>query len=207
MLEVEIGDEVVAYRGDGEDRVLAEVINVTPKYIDTRSRVGDRYPRDARWRRLDGAKVKSYHVKAQNKERVTDEAHVVAEVRAIRREAKERQGLLYDNKMKTGSIDVSCGKLSLEDTRVIGDMLDIVVRAVRAFEEEVAKETPVGSNGRYPHPRCPSCGGVMNKTMTKGKAVKTTDPWAFCRNAECKLHGKDQALKEKLKRLKKKSRT
>jgi hypothetical protein len=27
--------------------------------------------------------------------------------------------------------------------------------------------------------------------MVKGKAVKTTDPWAYCRNAECEYYGVD----------------
>lgn len=48
--------------------------------------------------------------------------------------------------------------------------------------------------GTHPvHPKCPSCKKAMYKTMEKGKVVKKTDPWAFCRNEKCELHGKDQS--------------
>ena len=44
-----------------------------------------------------------------------------------------------------------------------------------------------------PHPRCPKCGKAMYKTMVKGKAVAKTDPWAYCRNQDCELYGKNQS--------------
>lgn len=48
--------------------------------------------------------------------------------------------------------------------------------------------------GAHPkHPPCTGCGKALYKTMTKGKAVKKDDPWAFCRNEQCELHGKDQS--------------
>lgn len=38
------------------------------------------------------------------------------------------------------------------------------------------------------HPRC-DCGKSLYKAFQKGKPVKKTDPWAFCRNASCALSG------------------
>lgn len=49
------------------------------------------------------------------------------------------------------------------------------------------------AQGTHPaHPKCPKCTKAMYKTMEKGKAVKKSDPWAFCRNKDCELYGKDQ---------------
>jgi hypothetical protein len=39
------------------------------------------------------------------------------------------------------------------------------------------------------HPKCSSCGKSLYKAFQKGKAVKKTDPWNFCRNSACKLSG------------------
>jgi len=44
-----------------------------------------------------------------------------------------------------------------------------------------------------PHPKCPECGKAMYKTMVKGKTVATDDPWAYCRNQDCPLYGKNQS--------------
>lgn len=44
-----------------------------------------------------------------------------------------------------------------------------------------------------PHPRCPFCGKAIYKTMIKGKWVKKSDPWAFCRNRACKEYGNNQS--------------
>lgn len=41
------------------------------------------------------------------------------------------------------------------------------------------------------HPKCPACGKAMYKQMG-GKRVKVTAPWAFCRNKNCDLFGKNQ---------------
>ena len=50
------------------------------------------------------------------------------------------------------------------------------------------------SKGAHPkHPRCPGCGKAMYKAAVKGTQVKKSDPWAFCRNAKCKLCGMNQA--------------
>lgn len=43
------------------------------------------------------------------------------------------------------------------------------------------------------HPRCPSCGMAMYKSPIKGKQVKASDPWAFCRNQKCRLCAQDQS--------------
>lgn len=32
------------------------------------------------------------------------------------------------------------------------------------------------------HPRCPSCGEALYKTMVPDRQTRTTDPWAYCRN-------------------------
>lgn len=42
------------------------------------------------------------------------------------------------------------------------------------------------------HPRCPSCGRAMYKSM-EPKAVKASDPWAYCRNKACAVGGVDQS--------------
>jgi hypothetical protein len=41
------------------------------------------------------------------------------------------------------------------------------------------------------HPRCPGCSKSLFKAFEKGKAVKPTDPWDFCRNVtgECRFAG------------------
>ena len=37
------------------------------------------------------------------------------------------------------------------------------------------------------HPKCPECGKALYKSPIKGKPVKKTDPYAFCRNPKCKV--------------------
>lgn len=50
------------------------------------------------------------------------------------------------------------------------------------------------SKGAHPkHPPCPECGKALYKAAVKGTQVKKADPWAFCRNAKCKLCGMNQA--------------
>ena len=49
------------------------------------------------------------------------------------------------------------------------------------------------SKGAHPkHPSCPECGKALYKAAVKGTQVKKADPWAFCRNAKCKLCGVNQ---------------
>lgn len=49
------------------------------------------------------------------------------------------------------------------------------------------------SKGAHPkHPPCPECGKALYKAAVKGTQVKKADPWAFCRNANCKLCGMNQ---------------
>ena len=43
------------------------------------------------------------------------------------------------------------------------------------------------------HPRCPSCGMAMYKSSIKGKQVKASDHWAFCRSQKCALVARNQA--------------
>lgn len=51
------------------------------------------------------------------------------------------------------------------------------------------------SKGAHPkHPSCPECGKAMYKAAIKGTQVKKTDPWAFCRNSNCKLVGMNQTI-------------
>jgi len=58
----------------------------------------------------------------------------------------------------------------------------------------MSDETPKRKRGgaHPPHPKCPECGKAMYKAMY-GRAVKKGDAWAFCRNPNCSLHGKDQS--------------
>lgn len=39
------------------------------------------------------------------------------------------------------------------------------------------------------HPKCPACQKSLYKAFEKGKPVKKTDPWDFCRNSACRLGG------------------
>src|SRR5690606_6326400 len=41
------------------------------------------------------------------------------------------------------------------------------------------------------HPRCPGCKKALYKALKKGSKVKPSDPFAFCRNSSCGLHGRD----------------
>lgn len=63
----------------------------------------------------------------------------------------------------------------------------------KTVKKSEAAEKPKTRGGTHPkHPPCPECGRAMYKTMTVGKAVKKDDPWAFCRNKDCGLFGKNQ---------------
>lgn len=77
-------------------------------------------------------------------------------------------------------------------------------KAEKPAKEKPAKEKPAKAEkpaeesskrgGAHPkHPACPQCGKAMYKTMEKGKAVKKTDPWAYCRNDDCPQKGVDQS--------------
>ncbi len=205
---VEIGDKIVAYRGNYTDKILVTVTDITNKYINTRCDRGDRSERDARWHKSDGVRTRSSNVKDANKERITDDEEVVAEVERVWADENERQSLLRENRTTAAIIRSLCIDLDLPGNRVAGCMLGNVIIALKDLGRVAGGDEPAKrSNGRYPHPKCPSCGKPMNKTMTKGKAVKPTDPWAFCRNKGCKLHGKDQILRGKLRKLKKKSKS
>lgn len=49
--------------------------------------------------------------------------------------------------------------------------------------------------GAHPkHPPCPSCGRALYKSAEVGRQVKTTDPWAYCRNKKCDLYLQDQSI-------------
>lgn len=37
------------------------------------------------------------------------------------------------------------------------------------------------------HPKCPECGKALYKSPIKGAPVNKVDPYAFCRNPECKV--------------------
>lgn len=59
--------------------------------------------------------------------------------------------------------------------------------------------------GRPAQPKCPSCGKALYKhlpdaSLPKGKytSVKKADPYAFCRNVKCELHGDIRQTKLKL---------
>lgn len=47
-------------------------------------------------------------------------------------------------------------------------------------------------SGHPKHPKCPNCGRAMYKSP-ESRAVKKSEPFAFCRNKKCKLHLTDQS--------------
>ncbi len=49
------------------------------------------------------------------------------------------------------------------------------------------------------HPKCPLCRKSLYKGKQKGNLVKKKDPYAYCRNENCDLIGRDQTDRKKIK--------
>lgn len=56
------------------------------------------------------------------------------------------------------------------------------------------------SKGRPKQPKCKSCGKSLYKRMDTGQVLKT-DPYAWCRNKDCKKYNQDQSGKSRFKPL------
>jgi len=58
--------------------------------------------------------------------------------------------------------------------------------------EEARRRWAAMARRHTAHRLCPSgCHSVLYKSATVGARVRKRDPYAFCRNPKCKLHGKD----------------
>lgn len=70
-------------------------------------------------------------------------------------------------------------------------------RAKDALGEQYDEKPLIDARaGTHPvHPKCPGCAKSMYKSMKAEKVFKH-QPWAFCRNVKCALHGKDQSKTE-----------
>lgn len=69
---------------------------------------------------------------------------------------------------------------------------DVGVAVIAEAPTAAAAVTRAKTGAHPPHPKCPACSRALYKSMLP-KAVKKTDPWAFCRNAACSRHGEDQS--------------
>ncbi|MBI5495548.1 MAG: hypothetical protein HY904_11030 [Deltaproteobacteria bacterium] len=86
-------------------------------------------------------------------------------------------------------------------TTVVAALLsppDLAARVAGLVGAAPIEAQPKGGNdaprsGAHPkHPPCPRCGRALYKSMTP-KAVKKSDPWAWCRNPACAAHNVDQS--------------
>lgn len=59
------------------------------------------------------------------------------------------------------------------------------------------KKTDKRKLGNHPvHPKCPFCKKALYKAFGVGSLVKKDDPWIYCRNSKCELHGNIEKKEE-----------
>ena len=59
-----------------------------------------------------------------------------------------------------------------------------------AHQEATRRRAAIGQVHRA-HPRCPACGRALYKSPRLGARVTKRDRYAWCRNAGCRLSGRD----------------